>query len=187
METDANTAVVDMNKNVSKAVLIFGILISKILVGATVIGFSRSGDYINKEYLDNDSKVYSIVDVTIDDVEMMNQSQAKDLGQMKSILKQIEKVGLNQILFVMKIFKQQSDDLGKIKTATDLFLIILQGNLAYQSQKRDATFSKLLKDEETDLMKTIFQLCKQNLQGGLHCNFKSVTKLLNGSGLAIKK
>ena len=164
METDANTAVVDMNKNVSKAVLIFGILISKILVGATVIGFSRSGDYINKEYLDNDSKVYSIVDVTINDVEMMIQSQAKDLFQMKSVLKQIKQVGLNQILFVMKILEHQGNDFGKISTATDLFLIILRGNLAFQSQKRDTTFSKLLKDDQKNLLKTVFQLCKGNLQ-----------------------
>ena len=132
---------------------------------------------MNKEYLDNDSKVFSIIDVTIDDVEMMILNQAKDPGQMKSILEQIKQVGLNQILFVMKIFEHQSHDLGEIKTATDLFLIILQGNLAFQSQKMDATFSKLLKNEETDLMKTLFQLCKENLQGELHCIFKSVTKL----------
>ena len=53
MENDANTAVADMNKDVSKSVMIFGILTSKILVGTTVIGFSRSGNYMNKEYLDN--------------------------------------------------------------------------------------------------------------------------------------
>ena len=181
METDANTAVADMNKDVSKAVMIFGILTSKILVGATVIGFSRSGNYINKEYLDNDSKVYSIVDVTINDVEMMIQGQAKDPIQMKSILKQIRQVGLNQILFVMKIFEHQRDDLGKIKTATDLFLIILQGNMAFQSQKMDATFSKLLKDEETDLMKTLFQLCKQNLQGELHWSQKTGVQSVFGN------
>ena len=177
METDANTAVANMNKDISKAAMIFGILTSKILVGATVVGFSRSGNYMNKEYLDNDSNVYSIIDVTIEDVKMMIQNQAKDPLKMQSILKQIEQIGLNQILFVMKIFQHQRDNLGKIETATDLFLIILQGNLAFQSQKRDATFSKLLKDEDIDLMKTVFQLCKQNLQGELHCIFKSVTKL----------
>ena len=165
METDANTAVADMNENVSKAAMIFGILTSKILVGATVIGFSRSGNYMNKEYLDNDSKVYSIVDVTINDVEMMMiQSQAKDPFQMRSVLKQIKQVGLNQILFVMKILEHQGNDFGKISTATDLFLIILRGNLAFQSQKRDTTFSKLLKDDQKNLLKTVFQLCKGNLQ-----------------------
>ena len=92
-------------------------------------------------------------------------------------MKQIKQVGLNHILFLMEIFEYQSNVLGEIKTATDLFLIILQGNLAFQSQKRDATFSKLLKNEETDLMKTVFQLCIQNLQGELHCIFKSVTNL----------
>ena len=164
MENDATTAVADMNRNVSKAVMIFGILTSKILVGATVIGFSRSGNYMNKEYLNNDSKVYSIVEVTIDDVEMMIQNQANNPDQMKSILKQIKQVGLNQILFVMKILEHQGNDLGKISTATDLFLIILRGNLAFQSQKSDTTFSKLLKDDEKDLIKTVFQICKENLQ-----------------------
>ena len=164
METDANTAVADMSKNISKEVMIFGILTSRILVGATVMGFSRSGNYMNKEYLDNDSKVYSIVDVTINDVEMMIQSQAKDLFQMKSVLKQIKQVGLNQILFVMKILEHQGNDFGEISTATDLFLIILRGNLAFQSQKRDTTFSKLLKDDQKNLIKTVFQLCKGNLQ-----------------------
>ena len=164
MENDANTAVADMNKSVSKEVLIYGILTNKILVGATVIGFSRSGDYISKEYLDKKSKVFLILDVVFNDIKEMIQNHAKNPGQMKSMFQQITQLGLNQILFVMKILEYQSEDFEKIATATDLFLIILQGNLAFQNQKMDTTFSKLLKDEENDLMMTLFQLCKQNLQ-----------------------
>ena len=161
MESDANTAVADMSKNVSTEVLIYGILTNKILVGATVLGFSRSGHYMNKEFLDNDSKVYSIVDVVMDDVKMMIQ---EDPNQMTSILKQIKQVGLNHILLIMEIFEHQDNVLGEIKTATDLFLIILQGDLAFQSHKSDTTFSKLLNVKDQELMERIFQLCKENLQ-----------------------
>ena len=161
MESDANTSAADMFKNVSKEVMIYGILTNKILVGATVLGFSRSGHYMNKEFLENDSKVYSIVDVVMDDVKMMIQ---EDPNQTTSILKQIKQVGLNHILFLMEIFEYQSNVLGEIKTATDLFLIILQGDLAFQSNKSDTTFSKLLNVKEQALMERIFQLCKENLQ-----------------------
>ena len=164
MEIDANTALADMNKSVSKEVTIYGILTNKILVGATVIGFSRSGDFMNKEYFEKKSKVFSILDVVFDNIKEMIQNNAKNPNQFKKMFQQIERIGLNQILFVMKILEYQEEDFEKIATATDLFLIILQGNLAFQNQKRDSTFSKLLKDGEKDLMMTLFQLCKQNLQ-----------------------
>ena len=80
------------------------------------------------------------------------------------MFKQIKQLGLNQILFVMKVLEHKGEDFEKITTATDLFLIILRENLAFQSQKSDTTFSKLLNDEEKDLLKTIIQLCKENLQ-----------------------
>ena len=164
MENDANTAVADMNKSVSKEVLIYGILTNKILVGATVIGFSRSANYMNKEFFDEHLEVFSVLDVVLDDIEEMIQNNAKNPDQMKSVFQRIEQIGLNQILFVMKILEYQSKDFEKIATATDLFLIILQGNVAFQNHKRDSTFSKLLKDSEKDLMMTLFQLCKENLQ-----------------------
>ena len=164
MKKKATSAAAEVSREISKEVMIYGLLTNKILKGATVLGFSRSGSYMNKEFLDNISKVYSMVDVVTEDVKMMiKTNEAKDRGQIESILKQINQVGLNQILFVMKILEHQGNDLGKIKTATDLFLIILRGNLAFQSQKRDTTFSKLLKDDEKDLIKTVFQICKENL------------------------
>ena len=83
---------------------------------------------------------------------------------MISIFQQIKRIGLNQILFMMKIMEHQDEDLGKIETATDLFLIILRGNLAFQSQKSDTTFSKLLNVKDKDLLDKIFQLCKENIQ-----------------------
>ena len=165
MKKKATSAAAEVSREISKEVMIYGLLTNKILKGATVLGFSRSGSYMNKEFLDNISKVYSMVDVVTEDVKMMiKTNEAKDRGQIESILKQINQVGLNQILFVMKIMEHQDEDLGKIETATDLFLIILRGNLAFQSQKSDTTFSKLLNVKDKDLLDRIFRLCKENLQ-----------------------
>ena len=166
MENDANTAVADVSKDVSKELLIYGILTNKILVGATVLGFSRSGNYINKEFFDEKLEVYSIVDVAFNDIEEIIQNHAKNPGHMKSVLEHFKQIGLNQILFVMRVLQLHGDDFEQIKTATDLFVIILRENLAFQSLKLDTTYSKLLNDEEKDLMKSLFQVCKENLQDG---------------------
>ena len=167
MNKKVNTAVADVSENVSKEVMVFGILTNKILMGATVLGFSRSGNYINKEFFEKKLEVFTLTDIVFGDIEEMIQRHAhsRNRGQIQSLFQQIEQIGLNQIIFVMKILEHQGEDLGKIETATDFFLIILRGNLAFQGQKSDTPFSKLLKnDEEKDLIKRVFQLCKENLQ-----------------------
>ena len=167
METDANTAVADMSKNISKEIMIFGILTNRILVGATVLGFSRTGNYMNKELFGKQLEVYSITNVEIQDIEEIIQNHANNPEQMKSIFQQLQQIGLNQVIFVMKILEHQGEDFGKIETATDLFLIILRGNLAFQNiSNYDTTFSKL-RNQEKDLMKSIFELCKENFQAGV--------------------
>ena len=164
MESDANTAVTDRSKNVSKEVLIYGMLTNRILLGATVLGFSRTGNYMNKELFGKKLEVYSITDVDVQDIEEIIQNHTKDPLQMKTIFQKIKQIGLNQVIFVMKILENQGEDFGKIEAATDLFLIILRGNLAFQNiLNNDTTFSKL-RNEEKDLMKSIFELCKENLQ-----------------------
>ena len=92
MENDSNTGVADMY--VSKEVMIYGILTNKILVGATVIGFSRTANYMNQEFFDEKSEVFSVLNVDFDDIKEIIQ----DLGQFSST---IQHIGLNQILFVM--------------------------------------------------------------------------------------
>ena len=175
MENDANTAVAEVSKDVSKEVLIYGILKNKILRGATVLGFSRSGNFMNKEFFDERLDVYSIIEVVFDDIEEIILNHAKNPGQMRSMLNQIKQIGLNQILFVMKVLQLQGDEFEKISTATDLFLIILRENLAFQSHKRDTTYSKLLTNEEKELLKILFQLCKENLQDEDDDNFLNRT------------
>ena len=103
METDANTAVANMSKNISKEVMIYGILTNSIIVGATVLGFSRTGNYMNKELFGKKLEVYSITDVEVQDIEEIIQNHANDPVQMKSIFQNIKRIGLNQILFAMKI------------------------------------------------------------------------------------
>ena len=166
---ESNNAAALPSKDVSRKSMIFGILTNGILPGATVLGFTRSGKVMNKEFLAKKSKVYTLLDVDIDDyddMEGMIQKHTKDPEQIKIVFRNIKKIGLNQIIFLMKILEHQGEDLGEITTASDIFLMILRGNLAHQGQQSDTPFSELLKDEEKkDFMKRIFELCKENLQG----------------------
>lgn len=141
----------------------FGIITNKILPGSTVLGFSRSGNFIEKEFLNTNSEAYNLLDVELEDIQEIIEIHAKDPNQMKLIFSQLKQIGLNQILFVMNILKHQEDYFQKITTATDLFLIILRGNLAFHDQKNHSGFAQLLKNKESDL-KNIFKLCKENLQ-----------------------
>ena len=59
----ANNAAALPSRDVSKEAMYFGILTDKILPGATALGFSRSGNYFNKEFLQNKSETYTLVDV----------------------------------------------------------------------------------------------------------------------------
>ena len=128
------------------------------------MGFSRSGNYIKKEFLNKKSEVYTLVDVDIEDVQETIQNHAKDPEQMESIFKQIKQIGLNQIFFVMKILEHQEENLESVTTATDLFLTILHGNLAFHNQKCDTGFLQMLKGEDRTYLMNTFKLCKENLQ-----------------------
>ena len=129
-----------------------------------MLGFYRSGDFINKDILDKKSEVFSLLDLSDEDIEELIQNHVKDPERRESVLHQLQKFDWNQILFVMQMLKQQENQLGDITTATDLFLSILHGNLAFQDQKSDTGFMKLLKGEQREYLKKIFQLCKENLQ-----------------------
>ena len=159
----SNNAFARPSKDVSKGAMYFGILTNRILPGTTVLGFSRSGKFIEKEFLNIKFEAYTLLDVELEDIQGINENHAKDPNQMKLIFSQLKQIGLNQILFLMKILKHQEDYFQKITTATDLFLIVLRDNLAFHDQKNHTGFAQLLKDKESDL-KNIFKLCKENLQ-----------------------
>ena len=160
----ANNAFSLPSEKVNKEAMYFGILTNKILPGATVLGFSRSGNYINKEFLDKKSQVFTLVDVNIEDVQEIIQNHAKDPVQMESIIKQVKQIGLNQIFFVIKILEHQEENFENISTATDLFLTILRGNISFHSQKIDTGFSQMLKGKNKEFLMVTFKLCKENLQ-----------------------
>ena len=160
----ANNAAAAPSRDVSKEAMYFGILTKKILPGATVLGFSRTGNFINKEFLQNKSETYTLVDVVVEDIQETIKNHAKDPKQMESIFKQIKQIGLNQIFFVMKILEHQEENFEFITTAADLFLTILRGNLAFHNQKSDTGFLPLLKGKGKEFLMDTFKLCKENLQ-----------------------
>ena len=63
------SAAADPSRDVSFETMIVGLLTKQILPGATVLGFSRSGDFINRELLEGRSEVYSIKKLSWEDVE----------------------------------------------------------------------------------------------------------------------
>ena len=100
LEEASNNAAALPSKEVSKEAMYFGILTNKILPGATVLGFSRSGNFIEKEFLNIKSEAYTLLDSELKDIKGMIENHAKDPDQIKLIFNQLKQIGLNQILFV---------------------------------------------------------------------------------------
>ena len=167
MKDHVNSAEANLNSELSFELMIFGLLTKEILPDATLLGFSRSGDFKKRELLDSQSQIFSIVDLTEEDIlEMIK--VVEDPNQREAILKQIKKIDRNlknQILFVTQMMKLNGDQLGEITTDTELFLSILRGNLASQNEKRDAGFIELLNEESHQSnLKETFRLCKEHFQ-----------------------
>ena len=167
MKDHVNSAEANLNSELPFELMIFGLLTKEILPDATLLGFSRSGDFKNRELLDSQSYIFSIVDLTEEDIREMIEV-IEDPKQREAILKQIKKIDRNlknQILFVTQMMKLNGDQLGEITTDTELFLSILRGNLASQNEKRDAGFIELLNEEtHQSNLKKIFRLCKEHFQ-----------------------
>ena len=169
MEGPANAAAADPSRDVSFEEMILGLLTKQILPDATVLGFSRSGSFINQEFLNGKSEVYSIEELSWKDVEtfIVNTTETEELRE--KILQQIGKIarGLrSDILFlkqIVKIAHEGKAQLGEITTATDLFLTIIRGNLDYQNSKTESGFTRI-PAERQDNLKKLFKLCKENLQ-----------------------
>ena len=82
LEEDSNNAAALPSKKVSKEAMYFGILTNKILPGATVLGFSRSGSFIENEFLNKKSEAYTLLDVELGDIQGIIKKHAKDPNQM---------------------------------------------------------------------------------------------------------
>ena len=161
----------DPDRDISYNTMIAGILSKKILPDSTVLGFTRSGDFLNKELLNNKSEVFSLVDLTKEDVETMMMQVVENPEQRKAIEKHINSIatGLQtQILFVKEIIKislRGTIQIEDITSATDLFLSIILSNLQHQNPHGKTGYSQLSRENKENLKKT-FELCKENLKKG---------------------
>ena len=162
------SAAADPSRDVSLETMILGLLKKRILPGATVLGFSRSGAFTNREYLDDKSEVYLIKKLSSEDVKAFieNTTESEDMRErILQILENIDEDLRHEILFfkkIVQIVREGNIQLGEITTASDLFLTIIRDNLEYLNAKTEAGFSRLLADCKNNLKK-IFTLCKQNL------------------------
>ena len=78
----ANNAAALPSRDVSREAMYFGILTNKILPGATVLGFSRSGDYFNQEFLNQKSEAFALLDVDFEEAgNGLFQANVSDLLQ----------------------------------------------------------------------------------------------------------
>ena len=174
MEGRANAAAADPSEKISYETMILGLLTKQILPEATVLGFSRSGDFFNREFLNDNSEVYTFEKLSWEDVEtfVKKTAESEELGV--NILEYFS--GLNsrkiacdldrEILFIkliVEIVNKGKAPLGEITTPSDLLLAIIRRNLEYQNSKMESGFTRLPPDLQDNLKKT-FKLCKENLQ-----------------------
>lgn len=169
MEGLANAAAAEPSRDVSFEEMIVGLLTKQILPGATVLGFSRSGSFINREFLNGKSEVYSIEELSWKDVETFVEKTTENEELKKKILQQLRVISRDlhyDILFLKEIVKIAiggSIQLGEITTSSDLFLTIILGNLSHQNPNARSGYSELSSTEKNSL-KSVFELCKSNLQ-----------------------
>ena len=103
--------------------MIVGLLTKQILPDATVLGFSRSASFVNDNFLNGKSQVYSIENLTFEDVqtfisettetEELREKITQQLGNIASSLK-------HDILFLKQIVRIaiEGNSLGEITTAS---------------------------------------------------------------------
>ena len=169
MVDDSKIAAADPSKDISYPTMIVGLLTKQILPDATVLGFSRSASFINNEFLNGKSELYSIEDLSERDVQTFILKTTDTEEQREKILQQLGKIASSlqhDILFLKQIVKialEPEIPLEEITTATDLFLTIILGNLRNQDPSRKSGYSELPNIEKTNL-KSVFNLCKENLQ-----------------------
>ena len=169
MISDATIHASDVSEKIDLPTLIVGILTKQILPNSTVLGFSRSGDFLNRDLLKGKAEVFTITDLDSEDVKNLINMALDSQEQREAVLKQIEKIDedlKSQILFVKEILKLSLG--GKIQfqgitSASELFLSIILGNLQYQDPDGMTGYSEL-EDEESQNLKKIFEICKENLQ-----------------------
>ena len=138
------------SRDVSFPTMVFGLLTKRILPDATVLGFSRSGSTMNTKFLSNESEVYSIKELSWEDVVTFIEKTTEDEELRKKILQHLEEFAeelQNDILFLkhfVKIAHEENSQLREITSVTTLFLTIIRGNLDYQMSRSDLGFCTII-------------------------------------------
>ena len=105
---DAKIAAADPSRDISFPTMILGLLTKHILPDATVLGFSRSGSFINREFLNGKSEVYSIEELYWEDVATFVEKTTESEELRKKILQQLREISRelkHDILFLHKLSK----------------------------------------------------------------------------------
>merc|ERR1711978_631931 len=103
MISDATMHAADASRDIDLPTLIVGILTKQILPHSTVLGFSRSGDFLNRDLLKGKAEVFTIKDIDSDDVETLINMAIDSQEQREAVLKHIKSIDKAlqvQILFV---------------------------------------------------------------------------------------
>ena len=98
----------DLSKTIDLPTLIVGILTKQILPHSTVLGFTRSGDFLNIDLLKGKAEVFTIKDLRPKDVETLIDMAIDSHEQKEAVLKHIRSIDRAlqvQILFVKEILK----------------------------------------------------------------------------------
>ena len=78
MEGQALAAATDPSEKISFETMIVGLLTKQILPDATVLGFSRSGSFFNREFLKGKSQIYDFKNLTWSDIETFIEKTTKN-------------------------------------------------------------------------------------------------------------
>ena len=188
LEGPANAAAADPSRDVPYETMIVGLLTKQILPDATVLAFSRNGNFMNKEYLRNKADVYSFKSLSEDDVTNLIEQAVLDEEKKRSILEALSKINKelkNQVLFVKEFLRLslKGETPLQIRTLSDLFLYIILGNLQYQNPDgSDCGFTELPPECTENLIK-LSTLCKDKFKksiGGDSFDFSEENKMAAG-------
>ena len=108
MINDATMHATDVSEKIDLPTLIVGILTKQILPHSTVLGFTRSGDFLNRDLLKGKAEVFTIKDIDSDDVKTLINMAIDSQEQREAVLKQIESIDnelKTLILFIKEIVK----------------------------------------------------------------------------------
>ena len=106
MINDATMHAADVSRDIDLPTMIVGILTKQILPHSTVLGFTRSGDFLNRDLLKGKTEVFTIKDIDSDDVETLINMAIDSQEQREAVLKQIKSIDKAlqvQILFIKEI------------------------------------------------------------------------------------